>query len=70
MIGHARSNLTEGFGGPRNPAHLWTPDEIASALRELGLRVDHCEHVRRPVDTEDGPREAIDLLVRALSPAA
>jgi SAM-dependent methyltransferase len=70
MIGHARSNLTEGVGGPRDPAHLWTPDEIDAALRALGLSVERCEHVRRPVETEDGPREAIDLLVRARKPVA
>ena len=70
MIGHARLNLTEGVGGPRDPACLWTPDEIDAALRALGLSVERCEHVRRPVDTEDGPREAIDLLVRAYRPAA
>lgn len=70
MIGHARSNLTEGVGGPRDPAHLWTPDELDAALRALGLSVERCEHVQRPVDTENGPREAIDLLVRAHRPAA
>lgn len=70
MIGHALANLAEGVGGPRDPACLWTPEEIDAALRALGAAVDRCEPVRRPVDTEDGPREAIDLLVRAHRPAA
>lgn len=65
MIGHARRNLTDGVGGPRDPAVLWTPDEIEGALGAAGLSVEHCEHVQRPVDTPDGPREAVDLLARA-----
>ena len=69
MIGHARRNLTEGVGGPRDPAVLWTPDEIDAALRSSGASVKRCEHVQRSVDTPDGPREAIDVLVRAYRPA-
>jgi SAM-dependent methyltransferase len=69
MIGHARRNLTEGVGGPRDPAVLWTPDEIDAALRSSGSSVERCEHVQRSVDTPDGPREAIDVLVRAYRPA-
>jgi len=85
MIGHARENLTEGYGGPKDPDHLWAQAEIAAALRALGLTVDRCERVRRPVNIEDEKRddekrddekredekrEAIDLLVRAHRPAA
>jgi len=29
------------------------------------LRVDRSEHVLRPVDTPDGPRDAIDLVAVA-----
>jgi len=65
MIGHARRNLSEGVGGPRDPAVLWTPDGIGGALRALGLSVERCEHVQRVVDTPDGPREAVDVLARA-----
>jgi SAM-dependent methyltransferase len=69
MIGHARRNLAEGVGGPRDPAVLWTPGEIDGALRALGLSVQRCEHVQRSVDTPDGPREAVDVLARAYRPA-
>jgi hypothetical protein len=69
MIGHARRNLSEGVGGPRDPAVLWTPDEIEGALRALGLSVERFEHVQRSVDAPDGPREAVDVLVRACRPA-
>ena len=69
MIGHARRNLSEGVGGPQDPAMLWTPDGIDGALRALGLRVERCEHVQRSVDTPDGPREAVDVLAGAGGPA-
>jgi SAM-dependent methyltransferase len=68
MIGHARRNLAEGVGGPRDPAVLWTPDEIDGALRALGLSVQRCEHVQRSVDPADGSREAVDVLARACCP--
>lgn len=68
MIGHARRNLSEGFGGPRDPAVLWTPDEVDGALRALGLSVQRCEHVQRPVRTPEEPREAVDVLARACRP--
>jgi SAM-dependent methyltransferase len=63
MIGHARRNLEEGTGGPQDLAVLWEPEEVAVALRELGLQVDAAEHVTREV--EDAPRAAIDARVRA-----
>jgi SAM-dependent methyltransferase len=69
MVGHARRNLSEGVGGPRDPAVLWTADEIEAALRALGLRVERCEYVQRPVDTPDGSRDAVDVLARACRPA-
>lgn len=65
MIGHARRNLEEGFGGPRHESVLWDPPALERALGALGLVVDRCEEVLRPVETPDGPREAIDVLVRA-----
>jgi SAM-dependent methyltransferase len=65
MIGHALSNLTQGVGGPRDPSVLWDPEEIAEQVRALGLRIDRCEEVLRPVAAEDGAREAIDVLVQA-----
>jgi SAM-dependent methyltransferase len=69
MIGHAGRNLTEGVGGPRDPAVLWRPSEIDTALEALGLSVERCEHVQRAVDTPEGLRQAIDVLARARRPA-
>jgi SAM-dependent methyltransferase len=65
MIGHARRNLTEGVGGPRDPAVLWDPDEIRGDLQAAGLRVERCEEVPRAVNGGDGVLEAIDVLAAA-----
>lgn len=69
MIGHARRNLTEGVGGPRDPAVLWEPDEIRAELEGAGFRVERCEEVIRPVDQQGELREAIDVLVEASRPS-
>lgn len=74
IVGHDRSNLTEGVGGPRDPAILLDPDELATELAvmaaefsELGeLRIDRAERVRRPVVVDGQQRSAIDTLVTAV----
>jgi 2-polyprenyl-3-methyl-5-hydroxy-6-metoxy-1,4-benzoquinol methylase len=68
MVGHARRNLSEGVGGPRQPDVLWEPEELRQELLAAGLTVRRCEHVRRPVETPDGVRDAIDTLALAERP--
>lgn len=63
LVGHDRTNLDGGHGGPRDPAILYVPEEIVAALP--GLKIVTAERRRRPVETEEGSREAIDCLVRA-----
>lgn len=70
MVGHDLRNLTEGTGGPQDPAVLWEPEEIRRELTALGLTVDRVETVRRPVEEPEGARDAFDLLLRAHRPAA
>jgi SAM-dependent methyltransferase len=65
LVGHALRNLTEGTGGPRSADVLWTEDLLRSALDGTGLVVDVLDDVRREVETDEGTREAIDLLLRA-----
>jgi hypothetical protein len=65
MIGHARLNLTEGTGGPKNPDLLWDPVEIERELSGLGLVVQRVEHVYRSAETPDGVGTAIDTVARA-----
>jgi SAM-dependent methyltransferase len=64
-VGHDTTNLDDGVGGPREAAVLFTPDDVAADLAGLpGLVVERAERVRRTVEAADGPREAIDALVR------
>jgi SAM-dependent methyltransferase len=72
VVGHALPNLTDGHGGPKDPAVLFTPDDVVADLADLGglgeIRIERAELVRRTVDTDAGPVEAIDVLVRASRP--
>ena len=67
VVGHDTTNITEGHGGPQDPAILYGPDDVAGALG--GLVVDKAERVRRPVATDAGTVHAVDVLVRAHRPA-
>jgi len=66
IVGHDRTNLEHGYGGPQDAAVLTTPQEVAAALD--GLRIEKAERVERTVETPDGERVAIDHLVRARRP--
>ena len=67
VVGHARLNLTEGYGGPQVPAILLEPDEVVADLGSV--TVERAEHVTRTVTTDDGDRTAIDTLVVARTTA-
>lgn len=62
-VGHDRSNLEGGYGGPQDASVLWTVDGVVAALD--GLEVERAEPVERRVTTDDGDRIALDTLVRA-----
>jgi SAM-dependent methyltransferase len=68
MIGHDRTNVTDGVGGPPLPDILYTPELLARAAD--GLVIDTCERVLRPVETADGVRSAIDTTLVARAPLA
>ncbi len=70
VVAHARRNLEEGYGGPPDPDLLPEPEQVARVLADAGLEVERAGEVLRTVQTEQGPREAIDLLVRARAGAA
>ena len=63
VVGHDTRNLTEGWGGPKNPDVLYTAGDLAADLP--GLAIVRAEQVPRPVETEEGERVAIDALVLA-----
>lgn len=61
VLGHDRTNLTDGVGGPSDPAILYAPEEIAAELTELDIV--KATQVFRDVAGEE--RDAIDALVTA-----
>jgi SAM-dependent methyltransferase len=67
VVAHDRSNLTEGHGGPQDPAVLYGPEDVVSDVGHL-LRVTRAERIRRQVESPAGEIDAIDLLVRAQAP--
>jgi SAM-dependent methyltransferase len=65
VVGHDAANLTDGFGGPQDPAVLFTARDVVGDLADLpGLVVERAERVSRPVLTPEGERSAVDALVR------
>lgn len=63
VVGHALRNLTDGVGGPSDPALLHTVEELRAA--SAGLSVERCEEFVRPTDGGD----AIDAVLVARRPA-
>jgi len=70
LVCHDLLNLDEGVGGPQDPVVLTTAEEILADLAHVELEIDvelvteRAERVEREVATDDGPRTAIDTLVR------
>lgn len=67
VVAHDLTNLTEGFGGPQDPAVLYGPDDVVGDIGCV-LTIERAERVRRPVTTPEGDAVAIDVLVRAHRP--
>ena len=68
VLGHDATNLSNGHGGPKDPAVLFTPEQVAEALD--GLEVERAERVDRVVRLHGGEATAIDAFVRARRPVA
>jgi SAM-dependent methyltransferase len=67
VVGHDLANLSEGFGGPQDPAVLYGPGDVVGDIAPA-LTIEKAERVRRPVSTPEGEASAIDVLVRARRP--
>ena len=65
VIGHDAANLAEGWGGPSDPANLYTAQEVVDAVG-AELEVARAERVRRPVETDEGLFHAVDNIVVAV----
>ena len=68
LISHDLTNIERGYGGPQHPAVLTTPDQVVAAIGDE-LTVERAEVADRHVQTDDGPRTALDTLVIARRPA-
>lgn len=61
MVGHDVANLTEGTGGPQDPAVLYTVDALRADL--AGLTAVRAQQVRRIVPKDGNNDTAVDTLV-------
>ncbi len=66
VIAHDSTNLTEGAGGPPDPAVLYTAQDVVADTAGLGLETVRAERVERA--TADG-RTALDALAELRRPA-
>ena len=62
VIAHDSTNLTEGTGGPQDPAVLYTAADVLDDLADADLEVVRAERVARVVDAGT----AWDALVRVV----
>lgn len=67
LVAHHADNLTEGYGGPDRREVLYTTDDLSGDFGSLVI--ERNERALRVVDTEDGPRTAIDVVMIARKPA-
>ena len=66
LVGHDRSNLEEGYGGPQDPDVLWNVHEIVDLF--TGMRVVEAGVADRPVESDGDIVFAKDALVRLRRP--
>jgi SAM-dependent methyltransferase len=53
VVAHDSTNLTEGTGGPQDPAVLYTAEDVLADLADLEPQVVHAGRVARSVPTRD-----------------
>ncbi len=63
VLGHDTRNLSDGYGGPRDPSVLFTPADVVAGLDDLVVEL--AETVERTVTLGDGYAVALDAFVRA-----
>lgn len=68
IVGHDRSNIGQGAGGPQDPDILYTPEEISALLPDMS--VNYADRKRCPADHGGLPPGTIqiDCVVRATCP--
>jgi SAM-dependent methyltransferase len=68
VVAHDSSNLSDGHGGPKDPAVLYTAADVLTDVEGAQLRIEQAKVVPRDVSTEEGVRYALDALVRLRRP--
>lgn len=63
VVAHAGRNLAQGYGGPSDRAVLYDPEEVSAAVADQPVEVESSQIRVRRVETEQGPREALDTVV-------
>ena len=66
MVGHDRSNIEDGYGGPQDPDLLWNVHETVDLL--AGMRVVEAGVADRPVEHDGDIVFAKDALIRLRQP--
>lgn len=64
-VWHARENLDGGFGGPQNPLVLPTAAELVVMAEQAGLEVDVCENRDGQIQTRDGLKPSVTVVLKA-----
>lgn len=67
VIAHDSTNLTEGVGGPQDPAVLYSPDDVLDCLESTNFTVVRADRAHRSVEGKERP--AIDAVVVLRRPA-
>lgn len=68
-VWHCRENLRDGYGGPQDPKVLPTAAELRETCEKLGLRVEVCETRDGLVQTKDGYKPSLVVVLQAYTPA-
>lgn len=64
-VWHSRDNLAGGFGGPQNPNLLPNPESITKALRGTGLEIVELRNRDGQIQTREGLKPSITLVLLA-----
>ena len=68
-VWHCRENLKAGYGGPQDPKVLPTDTELRAACEKLGLKVAVCETRNGLVQTKEGYKPSLVVVLQAYTPA-
>jgi hypothetical protein len=69
VTAHDTSNAERGYGGPPDPAMLYSADDVTADIEHCGVTEHGAELVTRGLATPEGAREALDCLVVATRPS-